>query len=507
MAGEGSVRALGIVGTGAMGSGIAQIAAQAGIDVRLLDARPGAAAAAAQKLGDIWAGLAAKGRMTAEAVAAARARLHPIAADADLAGCDVVIEAIVEDLAAKKALFASLEPIVGERCILATNTSSLSVTAIASGCKAPGRVAGFHFFNPVPLMKVVEVVDGALSAPEVGATLAELATRMGHRPVRCIDSPGFIVNHAGRGLGTEALRIVAGEGAARFVDVDRALRDQAGFRMGPFELLDLTALDVSQPVMESIYRQYHEEPRYRPSWLLRQRLDAGLLGRKAGRGFYVYRDGKADVPPEQPVPAVAPCPVWIWADDAEWRDALATIAAAAGWPVESGARPGGTALCLLAPLGDDATSAAERAGADPARSVAVDAAFGLAKRRVMMTNPATRARFADAAHALLATGGVPVTRIKDSPGFIAQRTVATIVNIACDIAQQCVAAPADIDAAVTLGLGYPKGPLALGDAFGAPRIAAVLARLHALTGDPRYRASPWLRRRAALGLSLLHAEA
>ncbi len=500
------VNVLGVVGTGAMGAGIAQIAAQAGIAVRLLDARPGAAAAAAQKLGEVWAGLAAKGRMTAEAVDAARSRLHPIPADAELVGCDVVIEAIVEELGAKKALFAALEPIVGEGCILATNTSSLSVTAIASSCKAPGRVGGFHFFNPVPLMKVVEVVDGALTDPVVGATLTALAGRMGHRPVRCIDSPGFIVNHAGRGFGTEALRIVAGEGAAQPVDVDRALRDQVGFRMGPFELLDLTALDVSQPVMESIYRQYHEEPRYRPSWLLRQRLDAGLLGRKTGRGFYVYRDGKPVPLPEQAVPAVPPRPVWIWGDDPSWEAALAGLARDASWPVENAARPSDAALCLLAPLGDDATASARRAGVDPARAVAVDALFGLAKRRVLMTNPATRADVADAAHAVLAAGGVPVTRIKDSPGFVAQRTVATIVNIASDIAQQGVATPADIDAAVTLGLGYPKGPLALGDAVGPARIAAILDRLQALTGDPRYRPSPWLRRRAALGLSLLHAE-
>ncbi|MBL8836693.1 MAG: 3-hydroxyacyl-CoA dehydrogenase [Alphaproteobacteria bacterium] len=501
------VNVLGVVGTGAMGAGIAQIAAQAGIAVRLLDARPGAAASAAQKLGEVWAGLAAKGRMNPEAVEAAKARLHPIASDAELAGCDVVIEAIVEDLGAKKALFAALEPIVGTDCVLATNTSSLSVTAIAASCTAPGRVGGFHFFNPVPLMKVVEVIDGALTEPAVGATLTALATRMGHRPVRCIDSPGFIVNHAGRGFGTEALRIVAGESAARPVDVDRALRDQVGFRMGPFELLDLTALDVSQPVMESIYRQYHEEPRYRPSWLLRQRLDAGLLGRKVGRGFYAYRDGKAEPLPEQSVPVAAPRPVWVWGDDPDWEAALASMVRDAGWPVETASRPSDAALCLLAPLGDDVTAAAQRARIDPARCVAVDALFGLAKRRVLMTNPATHAEFAAAGHALLAAGGVPVTRIKDSPGFVAQRTVATIVNIACDIAQQGVATPADIDAAVTLGLGYPKGPLALGDALGPARIVTILARLSALTGDPRYRASPWLRRRAALGLSLLHVEA
>ena len=182
----------------------------------------------------------------------------------DMADCQLVVEAIVERLDVKRDLFAALEGVVAEGCILASNTSSLSITAIAAACKRPQRVAGYHFFNPVALMKVVEVIDGLRSAPEVGDALAELARRMGHTPVRAKDMPGFIVNHAGRGMNTEGLR-VAQEAVASFAQVDAIMREQAGFRMGPFELLDLTALDVSHPVMESIYRQFYDEARFRPS--------------------------------------------------------------------------------------------------------------------------------------------------------------------------------------------------------------------------------------------------
>lgn len=497
---------LGIVGTGTMGRGIAQIAAAAGIDVLLLDARPGAAEDARAGIAATFDMLAGKDRMERGAAEAAKVRLRPVDGEAALAGCHVVVEAIVEDLEAKRALFARLEPIVGGDCLLATNTSSLSVTAIASGCARPGRVGGFHFFNPVPLMKVVEVIDGVLTDPRTGAALAELARRMGHRPVRAADTPGFIVNHAGRGFGTEALRILQ-DGIASFDEIDRILRDAAGFRMGPFELLDLTGLDVSHPVMESIYGQFYHEPRFRPSYVLRQRLTAGLLGRKAGRGFYAYEGGRQVPVPAPALPRGERRPVWIAADEPGWRDDLARIVDGAGWQLDPGDVPAAGSLCLVAPLGRDATTTALALGADPARTVAIDPLlFGTSARRVLMTTPATAAAFRDTAAALAAADGTPVSLIQDSPGFVAQRTLATIVNIACEIAQQRIASPEDVDDAVRLGLGYPLGPLAWGDAIGPHRLLRVLGALLDATGDPRYRPSVWLSRRARLGLSLLSPE-
>ncbi|WP_164013395.1 3-hydroxyacyl-CoA dehydrogenase [Pyxidicoccus trucidator] len=496
---------LGIVGTGTMGRGIAQLAAQAGISVRLLDSRLNAAEEARTGVGATLDSLAAKGRLSAEEARAATARLQPIQSEAGLAGCHVVVEAIVEDLRAKQELFTRLEPIVGPGCLLATNTSSLSVTAIAAACERPGRVGGFHFFNPVPLMKVVEVIEGARTEPWVGEALVSLAHRLGHRPVRASDTPGFIVNHAGRGFGTEALRILQ-DGIASFDEVDRILRDAAGFRMGPFELLDLTGLDVSHPVMESVYEQFYQEPRFRPSYVLRRRLAAGLLGRKTGRGFYVHEGGKQQPVPAPPVPQGERRPVWVGAEEAGWTEALRNVVGAAGLPLDSGARPGPESLCLVAPLGHDATTTALALELDAERTVAVDLLLGPERRRTVMTTPVTRPAFLDSAWALLAADGTAVSRIHDSPGFVSQRVLATIVNIACDLAQQRIASPEDIDAAVTLGLGYPRGPLAWGDALGPRRLLKVLEALHAATGDARYRTSPWLSRRARLGVSLLTPE-
>jgi len=491
-----------------MGRGIAQIAAQAGSTVLLFDTQPDAVAKAQGALAAQWDKLLDKGRLSAEQVAAHKARLQPAAALADLAGCELIVEAIVERLDVKKTLFAELEDLVAPNAVLATNTSSLSVTAIAAGLKRPGQFAGFHFFNPVPLMKVVEVIAGLKTDPAVCQALAEYARQMGHTPVQAGDTPGFIVNHAGRGYGTEALRIV-GEGVTDFATIDRILKDQVGFRLGPFELFDLTALDVSHPVMESIYRQYYDEPRYRPSVITAQRLAGGVVGKKVGEGFYKYLDGVAQVAPEPPVPQVAELPpVWV-STRAARRPELYQLLKDLGAKIETGQSPSPQALTLVAPLGFDITTVAVVERLDPARTVGIDMLVDdkATKRRVLATNPATRSDMRDAAHALFARDGKAVSVIRDSGGFVTQRVVATIVNIASDMCQQRVCTPQDLETAVTLGLGYPLGPLAMGDKFGPANVLEVLFNLQTVYGDPRYRPSPWLRRRGAIGLSLLHEEA
>jgi 3-hydroxybutyryl-CoA dehydrogenase len=280
--------------------------------------------------------------------------------------------------------------------------------------------------------------------------------------------------------------------------------EAAGFRMGPFELMDLTGLDVSHTVIESVYRQYYEEPRYRPVAITAQRYSAGFSGRKTGRGFYGYDGGKAQKPPESPPPRVdiGTVGVWISPRQPEAAAALQDVVEAAGAEIESSERPSEDALILVTPFGEDATTAAVTEQLDPCRTVAVDCLFPLDRRRTLMTTPVTAAKVRDAAHAILAADGTPVTVIRDSPGFIAQRVVACIVNIGADIAQQRIAAPDDINRAVELGLGYPKGSLKFGDDLGAARILAILEAMQAFYGDPRYRPSPWLKRRAMLGLPL-----
>jgi 3-hydroxybutyryl-CoA dehydrogenase len=473
-----------------MGRGIAQVLAQCGARTLLFDAQPGAAQKAKAAIAQSLARVVEKGRLSAAEAQAIGARIEIAPGLESFGPCDVVVEAIIEELAAKQKLFASLEEIVSEKAILASNTSSLSVTAMAAACKRPQRVAGYHFFNPVPVLKVVEVVDGVMTAPWVGDALVALAKRFGHAPVRCKDTPGFIVNHAGRAFVPESLRVLQ-EGVADFATIDRILVEAAGFRIGPFGLMDLVGLDVAHAVMKSMYHQYFGEEKYRPSFLAEPRVAAGLLGRKSGRGWYAYgKDGAAEPVPEPSFSGKKPRSVWAVP---ELKDFSNTSDKSAE-------------VCLVAPLGKDATSTALELGLDPARTVAVDPLFGFAKRRTLMTTPVTRPEVRDAAHALLSENGIPVSLINDSPGFVAQRVVAHIVNVGCDIVQMRIASPEDLDRAVMLGLGYPKGPLAMGDALGPKRILAVLEAMYDFFREPRYRPSPWLKRRAQLGVSLLTAE-
>jgi len=492
----------GVAGSGTMGRGVAQVLAQSGVRTLVFDSLPGAAHKAKDAIAAALGKLAEKGRLQRDEVQAILGRIEIVDALAQFAPCHVVVEAIAERLDAKQELFHALEGIVSEDCILATNTSSLSVTAMAAACRKPGRVAGYHFFNPVPVMKIVEVVDGVLTEPWVADGLVALARRFGHTPVRCNDTPGFIVNHAGRAYVPESLRILA-EGVADFATIDRILVDAAGFRLGPFGLMDLVGLDVTHAVMKSMYQQYFEEPKYKPSYLNEPRVAAGLFGRKSGRGWYVYgKDGSAERVPEPTAPTDKASAVWVARDAAGLGELLAGL----GAKVETGARPSAEAICFVAPLGKDATSTALELGLDPERTVAVDPLFGFAKRRTLMITPVTADRARTAAHGLLASDGVPVSVIRDSAGFVAQRVVAHIVNVGCDIVQQRIATPEDLDRAVMLGLNYPKGPLAMGDALGPATILAVLEAMHDFYKEPRYRPSPWLTRRARLGVSLLTPE-
>jgi 3-hydroxybutyryl-CoA dehydrogenase len=487
----------GVAGAGTMGRGIAQVLAQCGARTLLLDAQPGAAKKGKEAIATALGKLTEKGRLAAADAQAALGRIEVVESPQAFAACQVVVEAIVEELGAKRALFSSLEKIVKQDCILASNTSSLSVTEMAAACQRPERVAGYHFFNPVPVLKIVEVVDGVRTEGWVGEALSALAKRFGHTPVRCKDTPGFIVNHAGRAFVPESLRVLS-EGVAGFADIDRILVDAAGFRIGPFGLMDLVGLDVAHAVMKSMYQQYYEEPKYRPSFLAEPRVAAGLLGRKTGRGWYTYgKDGSAEALAEAKAPAQRPASVWIVP---ELRELFSKF------DVEIKTRADAETVCFVCPLGRDATTTALQLGLDPERTVAIDPLFGYAKRRTLMSTPVTLPEVRDAAHALLASDGTPVSVINDSPGFVAQRVVAHIVNVGCDIVQMRIASPEDLDRAVVLGLGYPRGPLAMGDSIGAMRLLAILESMHDFYQEPRYRASPWLRRRAQLGVSLLTPE-
>lgn len=498
---------VGIVGAGAMGRGIAQIATQAGSHVMLMDAKPGMAEQARAEVLAQWNRQVEKGKLSEQDAQGHASRLTAVTTLTELAACDLIAEAIIEDLQIKRALLTDLMALTGPNTVLATNTSSLSVTAIAAGLEKEAQVIGFHFFNPVPLMKVVEVIPGLKTAPVLVHKMVTFAKQMGHTPVVAQDTPGFIVNHAGRAYGTEALRVL-GERVADIAAIDNILKDQAGFKLGPLELMDLTGLDVSHPVMESVYNHYYQEPRYRPSVITAQRMAGKLLGKKTGNGFYAYEDGKALKPADPLPPVVANLPpIWV-SPKAARRAELYQLLKNLDARIETTAAPSAQALILVAPLGFDVTTVAAVERLDATRTVGIDMLLDdtTTRRRVLATNPATRTDMRDAAWALFAQDGKPVSVIRDSGGFVTQRVLAHIVNIAADMCQQGICTPGDLDTAVRLGLGYPLGPLALGDQLGPGNVLEILFNLQTVYGDPRYRPSPWLRRRGALGLSLQQEE-
>lgn len=299
--GPGSV--VGVIGAGAMGAGIAQVAAANGHGVLLADASAQAIARAKDGHTKIMSRLVEKGRMTRAEADATLARITYVdGAGADslraFKPCGLVIEAIIEDLGAKRALFVALEAVVGEQCVLATNTSSLSVAALAGGCTHPERVVGIHFFNPAPVMPLVEIVPAITTVGEVALAARALVDAWGKTTVVATDTPGFIVNRVARPFYGEALRILE-EHLADTATIDWAMRELGGFRMGPFELMDFIGNDVNFAVTSSVFEAMFFDPRYRPALTQRRLVEAGLLGRKSKRGYYDYRDGAAAPAPTQ----------------------------------------------------------------------------------------------------------------------------------------------------------------------------------------------------------------
>jgi 3-hydroxybutyryl-CoA dehydrogenase len=485
---------VGVVGSGSMAAGIAQLLALAGFPVRL---HPGDAATL-QTVRLHLDRLLEKQRLDRQQHEAAVSAISATEHLQDLADCGLVIESRLGDRTSTQACIRSLEDVLATDAVIALNTSAHPVSVLASDAKHPQRVAGLHFFEPAVLMRVVEVIAGLRTDPEVLKELTNLVQKLGHAPIAVRDSPGFVVNHVGRALLVEGARVVA-ENVTSPAVVDRICRETLGFRMGPFELLDLIGLDVSLPVMEQLYTDFQHEPRLRPPTFLSLRKAAGLLGRRQGGAF----SSGAPAAPVPPIPLDGGTWPKLWLAPGEpWllnrvRDHLQGLDVV--W--DGHARPSEDALCIVVPLGHDASFSAAQAGLDPARTVAVDAVSGLSPLATLMAPPGLLPEWHRAASSVFGAAGA-VEWIADSPGFVAQRILAAVVNMTCEVAQQNLASPQDIDRAVRLALGYPKGPLAWGDQFGAARVQAVLLA-QGIDADPRDRPSRWLRRRAELNLSLL----
>lgn len=505
---EARINNIGVIGAGIMGIGIVQIAIQANHPVYLYDAQPNAAKNAYEKLTATFSRLVEKNKISQTEREQALSNLHIVEDIQELHACDLIIEAIIEKLDIKQTLMKQLESIVSPQCILASNTSSLSITEIAAECQYPERVAGYHFFNPVPLMKVVEVIQGLHTDTQILEQLSELARNMGHRPVRTKDTPGFIINHAGRAYGTEALKILT-ENVASIAEIDLILKKSLGFKMGPFELLDLTGLDVSHPVMLSIYNQYYQEPRYRPNVLTQQMLTGKKLGRKTSEGFYTYIDQvKQEIEVVQKYSAHRHGlkTVWLSTEFNDDFEKLSAYLAQQNIQINPNIQPDAEDLILIANYGDDATHSALRLGVNPEQVVCIDMLGNFEQCRTLMPSLITKPQMIEAALDLFSQPDCETLVIDESLGFVSQRVLAMVVNLACDMAQQQIATVEDINAAVKLGLGYPFGPIEWGDVIGKEKILRILERISSISHDPRYRPSPWLQRRCKLNVSLMHQQ-
>jgi len=493
------VKRIGVVGAGAMGSGLAQVAAQAGLEVLLYDIAEKPLELA---LGKIQASLerqVQRGKLSAEERELALGRISTTKTLGDFLDIEFIIEAAPEVMDLKKEIFQKLDHICRPRTIIATNTSSLSVTEIAELTYRPDRVCGLHFFNPVPQMKLVEVVRGTRTSDETISRTTELAELLGKVAVQVKDTPGFVVNRVARPFPGEALRLL-GENVASPRQIDRILKLGAGFRMGPFELMDLVGMDINLAVNRSVFEQFFYEPRFRPHPLQAQMIKANRLGRKTGAGWYRYEGDQAVDGPEGTVYSAnaAPRPEGLHTVFVSGDDSLTGLARNAGYRVVED--PAAAELVLVEASSITTT---EAAGQYPKPGVVIG--FGgvptVSARQLVEVAPGLRTD----QHAVeLATGffhslGKDTEVVCDGPGLIAARVIACLVNEAAFALMEGVASVGDIDTAMRLGLNYPYGPLEWGDDIGPEVILAVLDQLHHFTGEDRYRPCPYLRKLVLAG--------
>jgi 3-hydroxybutyryl-CoA dehydrogenase len=485
-----------VIGAGTMGSGIAEVAASAGHRVYLRDTSEAALEKGIAQIRGSLGKRVERGKLDAAARNAILARLHPVVADGALDDVGLVIEVIVENLDVKVSVLSLIESQLPPDAIIATNTSSLSITAIAGRLARPERVVGMHFFNPATVLPLVEVVQGHATAPSVVQTIVATAQAWGKVPVVCKSTPGFIVNRVARPYYGEALRLLQ-EQAATPATLDAVFRECGGFRMGPCELMDLIGHDVNFAVTRSVYDGFFHDPRYKPSLIQKDLVDAGWLGRKSGRGFYDHREGAAKAEAQEAgALALAPREVLVEGELGA-AAALADVLERHGGIVVD-KRPGGGLLRVdgLAVAPSDGRTATERSADQGEPVVLFDLALDYAAcTRVALAVPsqATDEHVAKAI-GLFTMLGKKVSLLEDLPGMAVTRTVAMLVNEAADAVLQGIASADDVDAAIQKGVNYPIGPMAWGRRIGLAHVSAVLRHLAQAYGEDRYRTSPWLQR-------------
>ena len=485
-----------VVGAGTMGAGIAQLAAAAGHETMLFDTNREVVERAVDQIGNGLGKMVARGRLTDEERSATLARIHPVRELSGLAEASLVVEAIIEDLATKRSLFGQLEQICSPQAILATNTSSLSITAIAAPLRRPERLVGMHFFNPAPVMKLVEVIRGVTTSPGTVDRVYLTAKAWGKRPVLARSTPGFIVNRVARPFYAEALRALE-EGAADCPTLDAIMRECGGFRMGPFELMDLIGHDVNYAVTHSIFSAFYNDPRFLPSLVQKELVDGGLLGRKSGRGFYDHGENAKKPQPSSEPTRRKPAQVVV-SGPLGPAESLVPLMEKAGIRVLQ--ESAGQGLIVL----DDAVlcltdgRSATRIAADTNTpdtlvfDLALD--YEKAERIAVARADSASASALNAVVGLFQALGKSVSVIDDIPGLLVLRTVCMLANEAADAVLHQVCDPAGADTAMCNGLNYPKGPLAWADEIGPRRVLDLLENLQQAYGLDRYRPSRLLRR-------------
>ncbi len=486
---------IGVIGAGTMGAGIAQVAATAGHQVKLMDLREGAAQAAIAQIDKVFASLVNKERMSAEDRVSTLARISAVTNLSDMRDAAMVVEVIVENLAAKQALMRDLEAVVSPQTVLASNTSSISITAIANGLQQPQRVVGMHFFNPVPLMKLVEVVAGAETDADVANAIFELAQRWGKTPVHAKSTPGFIVNRIARPYYAEALALLQ-EQVATPAAID-AMARSAGFRMGPCELMDLIGHDINFSVTKSVFEANFGDKRYQPSLVQQALIDGGRLGRKAGKGFY---DGvPASTAMERPAAAKHALQDLVLVGHTPLAHALEKWLQTRGVNFERNTSSSWTGLRtegveLRVTDGRTATQVAVESG--HRELVLID--LPLISDKLMQLGVAFSATASTHTQTVavnaLAACGWQAEVMGDAPGLWAARTVCMLINEGADAVHQGVCTEAAADAAMKLGVNWPAGPFEWLQAVGVEQVVAVLDHLFNATRGERYRVSPWLQR-------------
>lgn len=483
-----------VIGAGTMGAGIAQVAAQAGHMVLLFDAAEGAAEKAIGKTKDGLKKLIDKGKFSKKEVKAITKRLTHVSAIEDLTPAGLVIEAIVEDMGVKQNLFKQLEDICGEDTILATNTSSLSITAIASALSRPKNFVGLHFFNPAQVMKLVEIISGTGTSRDVAETAFDTATAWGKKAVHAKSTPGFIVNRVARPFYAEALRVLE-EGGADVATIDAILKESAGFRMGPFELMDLIGNDVNLAVTKSVFRSFHFDPRFKPSLVQEDLVAAGNFGRKSGKGFYDYADGALKM--EAHTAANAPKPESVIVQgDLGVAAPLFGLIEKAGISVEdqrSNEEQGSISVGAAQLFLTDGSLATERGGNTIHFDLALD--YENAGRIALAPADTCDAAALEAAVGLFQALGKRVSVMDDVPGMIAMRTVCMLANIGADAVNDGVCTEEAVDTAMLYGVNYPEGPLTWANKIGPEFVEDVLDNLGRTYTDVRYRCSTLLRRK------------